>query len=433
MRKFIEIAPKNVEQFKNQVCWASQEYGVSVVLDSNNFEIPDFIEKARQYDFVAGFDHIDQHYDSLGDLYDFHQKHKEWLLGYITYDVKNQVEKLVSNLPDRIELPDLYFFVPRFLILYDKNKWQVGYLEQYDDEDAVIAFIETITDTLPYNEEMDPVKIVPQITHKEYLEAVEELLKHIQRGDIYEINFCMEFFAQNFLMNPQDVYERLKAISPTPFAAFMKYHDKFLLSASPERYFKKCGHNVVSQPIKGTSKREENPMMDKANKDYLVNSPKERAENIMITDLVRNDLSRIAQRGSVKVEELCHVYSFSQVHQMISTISAHLKDDLNWVDVIKGTFPMGSMTGAPKVNAMKLSEQYEKNKRGLYSGAVGYVTPEGDCDFNVVIRSVLYNQKKKAMSFMVGGAVTAQSEPQKEYDECMLKASAIMALFNIEK
>ena len=166
--------------------------------------------------------------------------------------------------------PDLYFFVPRFLILYDKNKWQVGYLEQYDDEDAVIAFIETITDTLPYNEEMDPVKIVPQITHKEYLEAVEELLKHIQRGDIYEINFCMEFFAQNFLMNPQDVYERLKAISPTPFAAFMKYHDKFLLSASPERYFKKCGHNVVSQPIKGTSKREENPMMDKANKDYLV-------------------------------------------------------------------------------------------------------------------------------------------------------------------
>jgi len=205
------------------------------------------------------------------------------------------------------------------------------------------------------------------------------------------------------------------------------------MGASPERYLKKEGDKLVSQPIKGTSSRDPNPFIDWANKRYLIKSEKEQAENIMIADLVRNDLSKVAKRGTVHVDELCGIYSFKQVHQMISTVSAELAEDKTWHDAIKATFPMGSMTGAPKVNAMQFIEKYERSKRGLYSGAVGYITPDRDFDFNVVIRSILYNMKKQCASFMVGGAITNQSEPQKEYEECLLKASAIMKVFKINK
>jgi para-aminobenzoate synthetase component 1 len=247
------------------------------------------------------------------------------------------------------------------------------------------------------------------------------------------MNYCIEFYAQKLNVSPIDLYEKLNEVSPTPFSAFLKYHDKSLICASPERYLKKEGTRLISQPIKGTSPRGSNPFIDKANMEYLKTSEKERSENIMITDLVRNDLSRVAKKGKVKVEELCGVYSFRQVHQMISTISAEMDERYSWVDAIKATFPMGSMTGAPKLSAMKLIEKYEVTKRGLYSGSVGYVTPEGDFDFNVVIRSMLYNQKKGYLSFMVGGAITALAEPEKEYEECLIKASAIMKVLNAEE
>jgi len=260
--------------------------------------------------------------------------------------------------------------------------------------------------------------------------VVKNIQHHISIGDVYEMNYCIEFFAQNLNISPIQLYEKLNEVSPTPFSAFLKYHDKSLICASPERYLKKEGRRLISQPIKGTSARDPNPFIDKANIEYLKTSEKERSENIMITDLVRNDLSRVAKQGRVKVEELCGVYSFRQVHQMISTISAEMDERYSWVDAIKATFPMGSMTGAPKVSAMKLIERYEDTKRGLYSGSVGYVTPEGDFDFNVVIRSMLYNQKKGYLSFMVGSAITALSEPEKEYEECLVKASAIMKVLN---
>ena len=188
----------------------------------------------------------------------------------------------------------------------------------------------------------------------------------------------------------------------------------------------------MSQPIKGTSPRSENPFQDKANIEYLKHSLKERSENIMITDLVRNDLSKVATRGSVKVDELCGVYSFRQVHQMISTISAEMRPDKNWIDTVKATFPMGSMTGAPKVRAMQLIEKYEATKRGLYSGSVGYVSPDGDFDFNVVIRSILFNRKKGHLSYMVGSAITALANPEQEYEECLVKAAAIREVLQNE-
>lgn len=433
MRRFIQIYPTDGERLKRQLCIASHNCGVGVVLDGNNFHVPNFMPSAKKYEFIAGLENYSDFAGDLSQLQAFHDDQKDWLLGYLSYEVKNQLEDLESSHPDRIELPELYFFVPRYLVVNYEGKWEVGFLEESDSEESVHAYLVDINQLEETEYDIPDVKLNHQVSHKEYLEAIEKVLWHIQRGDIYELNYCMEFFAQEVHLSPQLVYQRLKEISPTPFSAYMKLHDKYLMCASPERYLKKCGTKVISQPIKGTSPRDKNPIIDNANKAYLKNSEKEQAENIMIADLVRNDLSRIATRGSVHSEELCGIYSFRQVHQMISTISAQLPPGFHWVDAIKATFPMGSMTGAPKISAMQLIEKYEMSKRGLYSGAVGYVTPDGDFDFNVVIRSVLYNQKKSCLSYMVGGAITNQSDPQKEYDECLLKASAIMKVFKIEE
>ena len=221
------------------------------------------------------------------------------------------------------------------------------------------------------------------------------------------------------------MYHNLNEISKPPFATFFKSEHQYLLSASPERYLKKIGNKIISQPIKGTAKRSNSKTEDTRLKAALKTDPKERAENVMIVDLVRNDLSRISQKGTTEVEELCGVYSFKQVHQMISTISTQAPEESHPVDIIKNTFPMGSMTGAPKIAAMEIIEKEEESKRGLYSGSVGYFSPTGDFDFNVVIRSILYNQKQKYVSFSVGSAITSLAKPETELEECLLKAKAM--------
>jgi para-aminobenzoate synthetase component 1 len=256
------------------------------------------------------------------------------------------------------------------------------------------------------------------------------MLEHIQRGDIYEANFCMEFFAENALINPLDVYQKLNAISEAPFSVYFKNDLQFLLSASPERYLKKTATKIISQPIKGTSRRHAEINLDEKSKTDLEFNEKERSENIMIVDLVRNDLSRTACKGSVEVEELCGMYSFKQVHQMISTIVSQVENTISPVEILRTTFPMGSMTGAPKISAMNIIENLEETKRGVYSGAVGYFTPNGDFDFNVVIRSILYNAQNQYVSFSVGSAITSLSDPEKEYEECLLKAKAMFAVLS---
>jgi len=181
----------------------------------------------------------------------------------------------------------------------------------------------------------------------------------------------------------------------------------------------------MRQGIKGTAKRSQVEKEDQELIQNLRNDQKERSENIMIVDLVRNDLSKTATKGSVEVKELCKVYTFRQVHQMISTVVSKVDSKTSPVDIICSTFPMGSMTGAPKISAMEIIENLEASKRGLYSGAIGYITPKGDFDFNVVIRSILYNEKKQYISYTVGGAITAKSDPDKEYEECLIKAKAM--------
>ena len=264
-----------------------------------------------------------------------------------------------------------------------------------------------------------------QHTKDAYFEKVAQLKSHIDRGDVYEANFCQEFYANNAPIDPIQVFHSLNAISKPPFATFLKLQQHYVLSASPERYLKKEGAVLLSQPIKGTARRMERYQDDLQMVQSLKADPKERSENIMITDLVRNDLSRIAKKGSVLVEELCEVYTFEQVHQLISTIRCLANDGISPTEILEKTFPMGSMTGAPKIRAMQLIEALEDTRRGVYSGAIGYFGPNGDFDFNVVIRSILYNEARKYVSFSVGSAITAKSVIANEYEECLIKAKAM--------
>jgi para-aminobenzoate synthetase component 1 len=259
---------------------------------------------------------------------------------------------------------------------------------------------------------------------------VEAIKEHIINGDVYELNYCVEFYANQAVIQPVHIYDRLRQKSAVPFGCFVKYHHLYTMGASPERFLLKQGAKVFSQPIKGTTKRGCTPEEDESLKIALLHSEKERAENLMIVDLVRNDLARSAQTGSVKVEELFGIYSFPQVHQMISTVSATLQEENSLGKLIQQAFPMGSMTGAPKIMAMKLIEQYERTKRGLYSGAIGFITPQGDMDLNVVIRSIQYNAQTQYLNFEVGGAITFDSVAELEYEECLLKAKAMLEVLS---
>jgi para-aminobenzoate synthetase component 1 len=322
----------------------------------------------------------------------------------------------------------MFFFQPKKIFLLKENQLEIQYLFLCDDEveDDFNEIVESQSRSLGTKvESQESLEIEQRISKDLYVEKVTKMLEHIHKGDMYEANFCMEFFAENAIINPLEKFEKLNAISQAPFSVFFKNHKQYLLSASPERYLKKSGETLISQPIKGTSKRSSDPIEDEKSKQYLESDAKERAENIMITDLVRNDLSHTAQKGSVEVTELCKIYSFLQVHQMISTITSKIDAQYSPIEVLKTTFPMGSMTGAPKISVMKIIENLEETKRGLYSGSVGYFTPEGDFDFNVVIRSILYNQENKYVSFSVGSAITSLSIPEKEYEECLLKAKAM--------
>ncbi len=408
--------------FKQQLLLWSQQFREVIFMDSN-----DYPQGYSSYDCLLAVDAFTSiktdFHNAFEDLKQYQQITKDWLFGYLAYDLKNDVEQLQSNNFDGLGFPDLFFFQPKKLFLLKGNELEIQYLNMCDDE--VEEDFEEISVQPVFSVHDSQITIQQRISKANYLEKASQILEHIHHGDIYEANFCMEFFAENATIDPIEKFVKLNEISLPPFAVFFKNNKHFLLSASPERYLKKEGELIISQPIKGTAKRFSDPVEDEKSRTQLALDPKERSENIMITDLVRNDLSHTAQKGSVTVTELCKIYSFMQVHQMISTVTSKLDYQYTAVDAVKTTFPMGSMTGAPKISAMKIIENLEETKRGLYSGAVGYFTPSGDFDFNVVIRSILYNQDKKYVSFSVGSAITSQSIPEKEYEECLLKAKAM--------
>jgi para-aminobenzoate synthetase component 1 len=366
--------------------------------------------------------------NELNELQHFIDSKKgNWLLGHINYDLKNELEHLSSAHPDGIHFPDFFFFEPLVVIRLSEEQIVI------EGEEAEKIFQE-INDIVPSQDselkKTTKAVVKNRIPKGEYISIIRQLQQRILRGDCYEINFCQEFFAEHAEIDPLNIYHELSDTSPNPFSALYRLNHKWLLCASPERFLKKEGKKILTQPIKGTSKRiQGDDDKDEQVKKNLFNSDKDRSENVMVVDLMRNDLSKVCEEGTVKVDELYGIYSFPQVHQMISTISGELKNNISFSEILKATFPMGSMTGAPKKRVMELIEQYEKTKRGIFSGAVGYISPTDDFDFNVVIRSIMYNSSTEYLSFQAGSAITFYSDPEKEWEECLLKAEAIKKIF----
>jgi para-aminobenzoate synthetase component 1 len=415
--------------------------------------------------------------EGLSRLKEWATTQQDWLFGHFAYDLATETEPVHSSaapmLPvvdapsgnvlsgnqpvsspasDPIGFPDLFFFVPDILIELRPDCVRIGSFRQDQDlvwkeigetraiapattqagrpatADAVTAPLDAAAAAAA-----SPPIFIPRFSRDEYLATISALRQHILRGDCYEINFCQEFFAQPAIIDPLATWWSLGKASPNPFSAFYRLDNSYLLCASPERYLKKTGDTLFSQPIKGTSARDRlDPVLDQAHHERLYNSPKDRSENVMVVDLVRNDLSRICIPGTVAVTELFGVYPFPQVHQMISTVTGRLQPGLHWTDAIRSTFPMGSMTGAPKNRVVELIALYERSRRGIFSGAVGYVTPDGDFDFNVVIRSLMYNSEKKYLSYQVGSGITFYSDPAAEYEECLVKAEGIRRALGME-
>jgi para-aminobenzoate synthetase component 1 len=408
----------NPSIFKQKAMQWAASFEVCCCLDSNQYTDP-----YAQYDclIAAGTQHSLNAMagSAFEQLQAFYDQHQDWLFGLFSYELKNEIEDLDSVHLDKLDFPDLYFFVPKYLIAINGNIITV-----IKGDASILRLIEKV-DIIPPKEKQQLV-IESKFNKETYITTVKKLQEHIKLGDSYEINFCQEFFAEHAHIDPLSVYRDLNIISPTPFSGFFKIEEKYILSATPERFLCKRGNKLIAQPIKGTAKRSNNPNEDEQIKARLRASTKEQAENVMIVDLVRNDLTKSAIKGSVKVDELFGIYTFPQVHQMISTISCQLNPEIPFIAAIKNTFPMGSMTGAPKIKAMKLIDTYEKSKRGVFSGSFGCISPNGDFDFNVIIRSILYNAAQEYLSFQVGGAITYAANAEEEYEECLLKASAIM-------
>lgn len=364
----------------------------------------------------------------LQTLADFHARHRCHLAGYVGYDVKNQIEALHSRHPNRLGFPAIWFFEPRYVIEFGPDA-----IDVHTDEPDAGPWPRWLTDPatllpVPAPPAQTGPMVHARVSEADYQAAVQQIRALIEAGDVYELNYCIEFYAEQLALDPVGTYRALCNRSPMPFSTFLKQQQRYVLGASPERFLRRTGQRLLSQPIKGTIRRGQTPDEDEVLKRQLRVSEKEQAENLMIVDLVRNDLARSAQTGTVQVDELFGIYTFRQVHQMISTVSATARPDASLADILSHAFPMGSMTGAPKIRAMERIDELEASRRGVYSGAIGYVTPEGDFDFSVVIRSIFYNATEQLASYSVGSAITYDADPAQEYAECLLKGQAMRAV-----
>lgn len=351
----------------------------------------------------------------------------KWVFGYLSYELKDSLPgNLVSENSNLLDLSLMRFFCPEIVLEWmdGQSVAQVHFVQNSRTE-HLLGELARLLSSQTNESELPVINFEQNVTEPEYIARVENIKSHIQRGDIYELNYCIPFDARVEKLATAKLFNRLNERTSAPFSVYYSDSNHVLMCGSPERFLQKRGNILRAQPIKGTIRRGSGSG-DDALIEQLRNDPKERAENVMITDLVRNDLSRVAAPQSVKVDELCGIYTFKTVHQMISTITAQLADDKTAVDALEATFPMGSMTGAPKIRAMQIIEENEIRRRGLYSGSFGYFEPNGDFDFNVVIRSMIYNKLNSQLSFEVGSAITSLSDPKKEYEECLLKAEALL-------
>ena len=363
--------------------------------------------------------------DPFSEFKRFYESEKDWMVGRLNYDLKNNIENLSSRNIDRLRSDEMTFFIPETLIFFQQEGIEIVSTQEPDD-----IYDEIVNTDIP-SEKKQNFNIVCDTSKSEYIDAVNNIKKQIVAGDFYELNYCMEFFSKIDKPNLATIYLLLNEISPMPFSVFQGINGQYILSASPERFLKKTQDTLIAQPIKGTIRRDDNAGIDDQLKHQLRNSEKEIAENMMIVDLMRNDLGRSALAGSVKVPEMFEIYSYNLVHQMISTITAKLKEEVHFIDAIKNAFPMGSMTGAPKIKVMETIDHYEKSKRGMFSSAAGYITPDGNFDFNVQIRSIFYSDITGCLKFNAGSAITYDADPEYEYKECLLKARSMMQALNL--
>ncbi len=420
-RIFTIFKPLDCEIFKQKLLYFGMKYSNFCFLENNQYQFDNSI------DAIAGLGCIrfvtDYKTDSVSGISTFQKENQDWIFGHVAYDLKNEIEELSSNHFDGIGFSNYLFFVPEIVIVFSGNNISIGVISPINSG----QIFEDINNFQPVQISHEPIELKARFRPQEYIKTVSSIQDHISKGDCYEVCFCIEYFRENCSLNPVESFIHLNKLSPNPFASFYKTEDKYLLCASPERFLKKQGTTLISQPIKGTLKRSgKNTLSDLLEKDQLLNDEKERAENTMIVDLVRNDLSKVCKQGSVHVRNYLEIHTFPQIHQMISTISGQVDQNCTFGEILAATFPMGSMTGAPKIKALELIEKYEKTYRGLFSGTVGYINPEGDFDFNVVIRSILYNAESKYLSVQVGSAITAKSNAEKEYEECTSKIEAII-------
>ncbi len=428
MRTNITFPIVNHEEFKKKLLLWCSHFRVYCFLDSNNHNSS--ITGKLLYtdaDVLAAAGSIQIVCANAGNAFcrlkDIQHATGDWLFGILGYDLKNELEKLNSENYDGLNFHDLQFFQPEFVFVLKDMNLTIHFIEQNHTAKTVSKIFDEINRITCSSVVSEPISsICNRISMNKYTGIVQELKKHIHRGDIFEVTYCQEFYQAELEINAVNVFLSLIHQSPSPFSCIYRFEDKYLISSSPERFLKKAGSEIISQPMKGTIKRSEEAGEDKLLAERMLSDPKEFSENIMIVDLVRNDLSRTALNGSVQIAELCGIYSYKTVHQMVSTVTARLDPGFCGIDALKHAFPMGSMTGAPKVEAMKLIEKYEDTKRGVFSGAAGYFKPDTDFDFNVVIRSILYNKTNRYLSYMTGSAITAGSDPFREYEECMLKA-----------
>ena len=421
----VRVTVADVSAFKRQaLAWATAQEtpqsGFITLLNNNFIAYPHdpfpnrlFVGAKRVISLVDS--------DPFQALHDAHRARPSYLVGYLGYDLKNQLEDLTSRHPNRLGFPDTYFVEPEWILDFVDND---VIIQGEGDVNRVVEEVRNYPHC-PVGKGGKTHIIQCRVTPEEYMARVRQIKQHIVAGDVYELNYCIEFLVENAVLDPLATYDALNTRSPMPFSSFLKLGNRYVIGASPERFMRKQGRTLLSQPIKGTIRRSKDPVEDAALRARLRNSEKERAENLMIVDLVRNDLARSAETGSVRVDELFGIYGFEQVYQMISTVSAVLREDLSWTDALRNAFPMGSMTGAPKIRAMQLIDELEVSRRGVYSGAIGFVTPDGNFDFNVVIRSLLYNAECQYASFSVGSAITYDADPAQEWEECLLKARAI--------
>lgn len=398
--------------------WANQ-FSISCLLDNNQY--PSEYSKS---DWILGVCQNPSLSFSLHpqtcflDLQSLHQKYPDWWMGHFNFEAN---EKELVDHP--IRFPVAHFFRPEHLFLLKNDTLTISSLSR-----TPLELFNEIQECFvsPPNEKTPQVNAVECIdTPEQFIQKIQAIQSHIQRGDCYEMNYCTAFYAENAVIEPLSFYQSLSASNPSPFAAYYRYFDQYLISASPERFMQKEGALLRSQPIKGTIKREMDAEKDQKQQEILLNSAKDHAENVMIVDLVRNDLSTVCKPGSVKVDELMHLYSFPFVHQLISTISGEMEQPSEWGAALQSCYPMGSMTGAPKKSVIALTKKFESQPRGIFSGSIGYIQPNADFDFNVVIRSVLYNAETQYICFPAGAGITIYSDAVSEWEECLLKIDNI--------